>query len=325
MMKLKYMVCNTDKAAEALLTHWEPIPTEIHFFRASSTFVHIFKVNGDWQFLRFSRVEERDLTTLEAELEFLLFLKENRFPAAYPILSKHGSYIETAGDGSGQYYGQVFAQAKGKPLSAQDRTPKQYEIWGRQLGVLHNLSSQYVPKTPRRSYLDYLADFKNSFTEWDENDALAELDMVKAELSSLNKTADNFGLIHYDFQYDNTFWDEEEKTFYAIDFDDAHYHFYAMDLVYALDDLDAGPADPQQCINAFYAGYKSVCPLDEDIMAHVNVFARYSNLMHFWQITRSMQESDGFQDPDWLVELRPKLIQRCGKLREGFREDVCRR
>lgn len=323
MMPLKYMVLNTDEAADNLLAKWKPKPSEVHFLRASSNYVHILKAEGNWRFLRFSRTEERIMATLEAELEYLLYLKKHDFPAAYPLLSENGRYIEKAGDKNGEFYGLVFEKAKGKPLSAQDRTPEQYRAWGRELGRLHNLSRQYTPRIRRRTYLDYLSDFRASFTRWAEPDALTELDFVQAAMGRMKQDEDNFGLVHYDFQYDNTFWNEEEQTFYAIDFDDAHYHFYVMDIVYALEDLDdGGPENPQECIKAFYSGYKSVSALDEEILADRDVFERYSGLMHFWRTARSLEDSDFDRDPEWLAELRPRLVQKCNQFREGFKNNA---
>lgn len=323
MMPLKYMVLNTDEAADNLLAKWKPEPSEVHFFRASSNYVHILKADGAWRFLRFSRTEERNMETLKAELEYLLYLKKHDFPAAYPLLSENGRYIEKAEDKNGEFYGLVFEKAKGKTLSAQDRTPEQYRAWGRELGRLHNLSRQYEPKRMRRSFLDYLADFRAFFTQWGEQEALAELDSVQAALGRMKQDEDNFGLVHYDFQYDNTFWNEDEQTFYAIDFDDAHYHFYVMDIIYALEDLDDdGPENPQECIEAFCSGYKAVSPLDEEIWVFSNVFQRYSALMNFWRITRSLEDSAFDRDPDWLAELRPRLVRECNRFREGFKKNA---
>lgn len=322
MMPLKYMVNDTDKAARNLLAKWNPAPTEVHFFRASSNYVHIFKNNGDWNFLRFSRNEERDLRTLEAELEYLLYLKEHGFPATYPVLSKDGKYIETGSDSHGCYYGMVFEKARGIQLSAEDRTPEQYLAWGRELGRLHNLSRKFSPKSPRSSYLDYCALFRKSFSQWGESAALEELDSVQKSFDRMEQNPENYGLIHYDYQYDNTFWNDEEQTFYAIDFDDSHYHFYTMDIVYALEDMDDGPDNPAECIEAFYRGYKSISPLDEKTLARRDLFERYSNLMHFWRITRSLEDSSFEQDPQWLKELRPRLLERCIQLRKGFQSNA---
>lgn len=323
MMQLKYMINNTDEAAAKLLANWQPVPEEIRFFRASSNYVHIVKLEGQWRrFLRLSRVEERDLSTLEAELELLLYLKKQGFAAAFPVKSKNGRYIEGARDGNGSYYGLVFDRLKGRALSPAERSPEQYENWGRQLGSFHALSKDFRPATFRRSYGDYLADFKQAFQNWQEPAALAELAAVRHGLGWLNKTEDNFGLVHYDFQYDNTFWHEDEKTFYAIDFDDAHYHFFAMDIIYALEDLEDGPPEGEKCIDAFYRGYQSAFPLDAAAMEQRQLFQRYSKLMHFYRIMRSLQDSDFAEDPDWLAQLRPRLAARCEGLRKEFKNNA---
>lgn len=44
-------------------------------------------------------------------------------------------------------------------------------------------------------------------------------------------------MIHYDFEFDNVFYDDESTTCNIIDFDDAMYHWYAMDIELTLDSL----------------------------------------------------------------------------------------
>ena len=64
-----------------------------------------------------------------------------------------------------------------------------------------------------------------------------ELDEVWQALNKLPQTSDTFGLIHYDFEPDNVFWDENNQHCTAIDFEDSMYHFFLVDLEQALDAL----------------------------------------------------------------------------------------
>ena len=58
------------------------------------------------------------------------------------------------------------------------------------------------------------------------------------ELESLPLSSSDYGVIHYDFEPDNVFYDEKDGTFSVIDFDDAICCWYALDVVRALDALD---------------------------------------------------------------------------------------
>lgn len=49
---------------------------------------------------------------------------------------------------------------------------------------------------------------------------------------------EDYGLIHYDFKYDNVFYHAEQDICWVIDFDDGMYHWFAMDIQRALQSLE---------------------------------------------------------------------------------------
>lgn len=53
----------------------------------------------------------------------------------------------------------------------------------------------------------------------------------------------SYGLVHYDFEPDNVFWDGTRC--HVIDFEDGMLHFYAIDLVQALDEI---PETYHECV-----------------------------------------------------------------------------
>lgn len=54
----------------------------------------------------------------------------------------------------------------------------------------------------------------------------AELDFLKHLIANgYPASAEHMGLIHYDFETDNIFYDEEESCYYTIDFDDSMIHW----------------------------------------------------------------------------------------------------
>ena len=54
-------------------------------------------------------------------------------------------------------------------------------------------------------------------------------DRLYTQLEQLPVSPAGYGLVHYDFEPDNVFYDGE--TCHVIDFDDSMEHFYAIDLV----------------------------------------------------------------------------------------------
>ena len=62
--------------------------------------------------------------------------------------------------------------------------------------------------------------------------------MIYEQLAKLPSDHGIYGLIHYDFETDNVFYEQETGQFYPIDFDDAVYHWYVQDIERALDSLN---------------------------------------------------------------------------------------
>jgi Ser/Thr protein kinase RdoA (MazF antagonist) len=149
---------------------------------------------------------------------------------------------------------------------------------------------------------DTLTDFPH------ETAALLETRMLRDSFASAPVTSSNFGLIHYDFEYDNVFYEEETKSCNVIDFDDAMYHWYAMDIEQALDSLhDYIPDDlfsrKKQC---FLDGYLTEYDLSDDDASILPACRRFANLYGYALIVRSIAE-EWTNEPEWLVQLRERL------------------
>ena len=108
--------------------------------------------------------------------------------------------------------------------------------YGSALGRLHAASMAYRPKASSRS--------RAGVTRWIGETLAAhgapklihmKLREVAQLLEDKPRNARNYGMVHYDFEPDNVFWDGTDC--HAIDFGDAMLHFYAIDLVQALDEM----------------------------------------------------------------------------------------
>jgi Ser/Thr protein kinase RdoA (MazF antagonist) len=134
------------------------------------------------------------------------------------------------------------------------------------------------------------------------------LRLLREHFSQLPITPENYGLIHYDFEQDNVYYDSETGTCSVIDFDDAMYHWYLMDVVKALVSLKAEIAASEypDKREAFLAGYRSKSTLDEQLWTAAPLFVRFANLYGYTRDARAMQERWD-NEPEWLVALREKF------------------
>lgn len=328
MMSLKNMVrgSENESVARQLIPFWEHDTGTLKFWRASSNFVYLFERNGTRFFLRFIHEEDNTIGNIQAELDFMLYLISKGYPTVAPVPSRNGNWIETirtAADGS--YYGVVFEQSKGIHLPLDQMTDRHAEEWGRSLASLHILSETYSSGAAARgSWLDTLT-FVSSILQRHphEQGACQELEQLRGQLSELPAGAEHMGLIHYDFETDNVFYEAEQSRFCAIDFDDAMVHWYAMDIASALSDLVEQEDDnSQRKIEHFLTGYRSIKPLDERYVQFFPLFQRFADLYTFARLLRSVEDMDIHGSPEWAIRLRDKLMGICDRIRRRYRPAV---
>lgn len=327
MLKLKYLF-NNENLAEMLLGNWEfdrESMDMFKYYRISSNAIYPFQCKGKTQLLRFAPKSEKSKDNLLAELEFIAYLRDNQYGVLESVISKNGEELVEAKTPWGEYYASVFKRVSGVQINQTDFSDDVVFSHGQALGKLHQLSREYTPNTAKRwSYndvLDWVEDQLIDFPE--ETEAQMETRLLRNYFSSLPITEDNFGLIHYDFEYDNVFYDQESKSCNVIDFDDAMYHWYAMDIEQALDSLhDYIPTEffshKKQC---FLDGYITEYSLSDDFLAILPACRRFANLYGYVRLLRSIAEK-WHNEPEWLINLRERLEASLKGKRSSFGQEI---
>lgn len=323
MLKLKYLFDNKD-LAHMILKNWEydyDDPNLLEYYRISSNAVYLCKNQGNTFFLRFTHVEEKAKEKILAELEFLSYLRSNGYPAVETILSKSGNELEVVDTPWGTFCAVAFKKASGKQISEMPLTKDLIFGLGKALGKLHKLSSAFSPVRDKRSdwkeTMDWMENVLLTFP--DETAAKSELSILKAYFSKLPITKENFGLIHYDFEPDNVFYNEITKTYNPIDFDDAMYHWYAFDIEQSLDSIRKNVPEEQvePSVNEFIKGYRLEYAISDEMLKLLPIFRRYVNLYGYVRILRSMEEKWD-NEPDWMINLRIKLKDLLDSRKDNF-------
>ena len=326
MMDLGNMVRGlaSNTVARSLIQFWEHDEGTLELWRASSNFVYAFESNLVQYFLRFSFEQDNSIEQIKAELEFMNYLQLNGFPSVTPIHSIRGQLLETLKTPEGTYIAVVFSAANGNNLDSDTITKKQKEDWGKSLASLHYLSKTFEPVSERRkSWLDTVQFMESVFQKHPkELIALEELSRVTNWLQSLPNGNDVYGLIHYDFQLDNIFFEENKNhSFNIIDFDDAMYHWYALDIVTALDDfIDNDNPHSKIMVQSFLNGYRSKMVLENDVEAQFPQFQRYADLYKFSKLLRTLDYGEINDTPPWFDELKEKLVRVADQLRQNFQK-----
>ncbi|BBI36442.1 phosphotransferase enzyme family protein [Cohnella abietis] len=314
MLKLKYLF-NIEDLAEMLLGNWEFDKQSIDMFkyyRISSNAIYPFQFEGNTQLLRFASKSEKNKENILAELDFISYLRTKGYGVLESVRSKSDEELVEAQTPWGDYFASVFKRVSGIQINKTDFSDAIIFSHGKALGKLHHLSSQYTPDMHKRwSYNDVLHWIQDILTDFPtETAALKESKQLQDYFSTVPITNTNFGLIHYDFEYDNVFFDEATNSCNVIDFDDAMYHWYAMDIEQALDSLkDCIPSElfsqKEQC---FMDGYRSEYPVSDNFPAIIPACRRFANLYGYTRSLRSISEKWA-NEPDWMIGLRGKLTK----------------
>lgn len=312
MLKLKYLFENYDLAKEAL-KNWEhdddTLDSMLSRFRISSNAIYPFCKDGRTCFLRLAPIDEKAEKNIFGELEFIDYLIECAYPALKPIKTKVGEVCLKLDTEWGVYYASAFEKVNGVPMDATDMSDEIMYEYGKSLGKLHSLSSGFISKTKKWTHLealDWIA------TVLSENSApihtASELNAIRNELNELPQNNDNYGLIHFDFELDNVFYDAETKSCAVIDFDDGMYHWYALDIDQVFDSLEDELSGEKLQIakDEFIRGYKEEHIYTEDMDKLRPLMRRFIDLYGYARLIRCVAEK--FDDePEWLLELRKKL------------------
>lgn len=308
MMKLHHLMENFDLARLAL-QHYphdkSSLPDTLPHFRISANAVYPYLHNGTLCFLRLAPVEEKDMAEIEAEVQFIEALRKEGFPAMQPIAAHDGRFVLPLSTPYGCYTVASFRAVPGKPIEDSACTPGLLREMGRTLARLHQLSrNMHVPRPDHREMMSRIR------RRLAENNAPAAIlpvwQKIQEQLDALPVTPDTYGLVHYDFEPDNVFWHEETGTCSVIDFDDAMYGWFSIDVEQALDAL-TDITDEVGCA-AFMEGYRSLFPFTDAMEARRPLMRAFINLRSYTRLLHCLND-DITEMPPWMPGLVEKLTR----------------
>lgn len=293
--------------AEQIMKNWDYDEGELYYYRASANFVFLIKKEGQVHYLRFHEVAEKPISQLESERNILHYLKDGTVNVAQPLLSKNNQYIEVVETNAGFFSSMVFEGIPGKQMETEELLDKQFYLWGRSLGMLHEklkmIPKEYSSKRP--TYENHLQ-WIDSHLPIDDLPAREEMLRIKEWTGTLRKTPENFGIIHFDFELDNLRWNED--LIGAFDFDECVGNWYVADIVFALRDVLKVMEDIENpFVKEFLNGYTTVTHLDENYLYQLEGFLRMHQLYSYTRIQRSVDIPKSKDHPEWLRTLREKL------------------
>jgi Ser/Thr protein kinase RdoA (MazF antagonist) len=319
MEKLRYLFENFN-LAEMLVKNWAYDEESVKLFRnfrISSNAIYPFEIGGKQHFLRLSPAATKDVGFIQDEIAFAKHLRNHSYDAVNFIESKNGKLVESCETPWGIYHASVMEGVLGEELEKLEMDASKAFEFGSALGGLHKISCACdVEFSNRMDYLDALMWCRAYLYDFSEHSVIIDaVDHLIPILEKLPKDKMQYGMIHYDFDLDNVFWNQESGRMSVIDFDDCMKSWYAMDVVLSLDKLGDGYQD------SFIEGYKTHFQMSSDYERIAPALRQFTRIYSYTRIARSIEENWN-NEPTWLTNLRLKLEHYLMKTKAEIRENL---
>ena len=108
------------------------------------------------------------------------------------------------------------------------------------------------------------------------------------------------GLIHNDFQTSNTLYTADQHQVHIIDFGEATYTYYILDLVTALFLFFTNGVDDSERLMAFLTSYQEYIQLEQREVAILDVLTRLKLTTNFIGDCTNIKSSDEYEQSPWL-------------------------
>ena len=280
---------------------------------------------GEACILRVSHISHREPSDVRAEFHWVHYLRRSGMAISGPLLSLSGDMVAVSSDGN--YTAVLIEKMPGVQMStlpASRWTSELFEEWGRTIGWMHRLSSEYATGADVRFTWDqdrYVLDF-SKFVSGQDPVFMQNWQKILEDMSEIPRSAQNFGLIHDDLHTKNFCF--HEGRLQVFDTDDCKQHWLLADVASILYSVELSSWRKEHPISdfliPFWQGYRrefEVCP---EIFRYLPLFLRFraalvlGALCHKWDIDnlqdkqsalfRTLAKSLKNETP--LVDLTPK-------------------
>jgi Ser/Thr protein kinase RdoA (MazF antagonist) len=241
---------------------------------------YILRNEIDSYVFKIYRDAHRSLDEIKAEIELLNALYEGGAKVARPLSDLSGAFIQSFNTAEGIRHGVLFAYAHGSVH--QDLSVQDLETVGREMALIHNISSSVELSWPRKKYdlntmiVDPIEHIKPDFKDMDDeyHYLVQTSGQVMKKIESFDLSKFSYGYCHYDFLPKNFhFKDDGSITFFDFDFVGKGHlvndlaSFYAYFFLQVLSNkMNQEEAD--KAFGIFITAYRSVRPVsDEELNA----------------------------------------------------------
>jgi Ser/Thr protein kinase RdoA (MazF antagonist) len=224
------------EALQRLSQHWNLAADGVTLLRNGQN--HVFAgllASGTAVIIRITDDTHRSSQLIQAELDWLSFLRRQGCTVTTPLPAKDGDLLKTFSAGSRTLHVVCFARFTGSPVTPGDPqqwNPELFVTLGRTLGRIHRVTATFQPRAGVQRYPWYeetefrhLANYRGVVPD-------RVLDCIQSHIARLRempRQGGHYGLIHNDVYAENFFYVRGEVQLF--DFDQCCYGWFLQDLV----------------------------------------------------------------------------------------------
>jgi len=252
----------------------------------------LFTNGEERRVIRVSYLEDRQLTDYQAETEYVRHLHCGGASVANVIASKNGNDVEVIHVRGAHCYVSMFEYARGDLLA--DRRYRYREgaplaeyflNCGKVLGQMHELSKEYRPRCKRFDFFEkYTPERIDSLVPESHPQLRQKLKQLLTELSWIERTRENYGMVHFDYSDGNYHIDYRTGDITVFDFDNCCTCWYVYDLanlwahgvgwVSSEPDAEQRRAFMEHYFSTILKGYRAETELPEDMSERLRQFVQ---------------------------------------------------
>ena len=240
--------------------------------------------------LRFVHSSHRDFNQVEAEIELIDYLYNNKGNVSQVVLSTGGNTLEKILGINDDYFTVAsFVKAPGTFVDRSKIDDKFNYNFGKAVGHMHELTKGFKPVNKRIHWYEenLITHLGQKHLSEDDQFILDKLDKLVIKIKSLKIDNESYGLIHTDLHYGNMFYDGRTLTFF--DFDDSAYKHYISDIAiiifyqWGFTDLSSKDVEDKiyQFLKHFCEGYLEETKLDYEWFDHINDFLKLREIIMY--------------------------------------------
>ncbi len=298
--------------AIAAIELWRGDPNSLRHVSHSANYVFSFIESGKKRYLRLTPTYRKTKNQIEAELDFVAFLRRGGISAMLPIPSVAGRLIEEINFAESSLFACVFEEAEGERFryDSAKSNKEHFKLRGKTIGQIHALSKTYIPFDNLRRFAwdeDKLLLKADKFLPKSEKVIWRELDVQRERLKDYPKSAETFGLIHGDFGETNYRYQKDKLNIF--DFDDCCYHWFVYDIAVTIYP-HGWRKEGLHLLDWLLEGYSENMPL-KLTLEEITMFCRWRLIYMFLVYAEKWDfENLSEQQKTWFAQKRENIV--CG-------------